>query len=291
MAAGAVAGAAVAGAIATAASSLGQTIINNAINWKIAQENRNVQRETNSQNEALMREAWARDDTARQRMVVDLENAGLSKWLATGASPMSSSPISLTAPQNDYKADFNFGSAMDKALAAYQNVQYIAQTEAQTKNLQDQNNLLAEQIKEAAARASVAAHDAEIFLRRDSASTDPAVMKEIFEVVNQLENPDSKLRSFLKSTFGWDFNQVSTQSDYWQKKQEEWDAAREAKAAEKQRKKEEKEKLKQERKENASKEKVAKEKAVEKATVQPRSATVQQYKQNFWKKITHPFGF
>lgn len=199
MGAGAVAGAAVAAGIATAASSLGQTIINNAVNWKIAQENRNVQRETNDQNEALMREAWARDDTARQRMVVDLENAGLSKWLATGASPMSSSPISLTAPQNDYKADFK-GDFLDKALSAYQNVQYIAQTQAQTKNLQDQNKLLAEQIKEAASRAALAAHDVKVYENRpDVATNDSATMKMLAEAINQLTNKGSTTGKLLDS--------------------------------------------------------------------------------------------
>lgn len=184
-------GAAVGAAIGSAASSLGANILNNAVNWRIAQENRNLTRETNSQNEALMREAWARDDTARQRMVQDLEAAGLSKWLAAGASPMSSSPISLTAPQNDYKADFK-GDSLDKALAAYQNVEYIAQTKAQTKNLQDQNKLLAEQIREASARAALAAHDVKVYENRpDVATNDSATMKMISEAINQLTNRDS----------------------------------------------------------------------------------------------------
>lgn len=192
-------GAAVGAAIGSAASSLGANILNNAVNWRIAQENRNLQRETNYQNEALMREAWARDDTARQRMVMDLENAGLSKWLAAGASPMSSSPISLSVPQNDYKADFK-GDSLDKALAAYQNVQYIAQTKAQTKNLQDQNKLLAEQIREASARATLAAHDVKVYENRpDVATNDNATMKMLAEAVNQLTNKDSTTGKILGS--------------------------------------------------------------------------------------------
>lgn len=189
----------VASAIGSAASSLGANILNNAVNWRVAQENRNLTRETNSQNEALMREAWARDDTARQRMVQDLEAAGLSKWLAAGASPMTSSPISLTAPQNDYKADFK-GDFLDKALAAYQNVQYVAQTKAQTKNLEDQNKLLAEQIKEASARAALAAHDVKVYENRpDVATNDSATMKMLAEAINQLTNKGSTTGKILDS--------------------------------------------------------------------------------------------
>ena len=192
-------GAEIAGAIADGVASLGSNILNNAVNWRIAQENRNLTRETNAQNESLMREAWARDDTARQRMVQDLEAAGLSKWLAAGASPMTSSPISLTAPQNDYKADFK-GDFLDKALSAYQNVQYIAQTEAQTKNLQDQNKLLSEQIKEASSRAALAAHDVKVYEHRpDVATNDNATMKMFAEALNQLTNKDSTTSKILDS--------------------------------------------------------------------------------------------
>ena len=79
----------------------------NATNLEIAEKNMAMQRETNALNEKLMREGWARDDTARQRMVSDLEAAGLSKWLASGASPMTSSPVSMQAPHNDYQADYS----------------------------------------------------------------------------------------------------------------------------------------------------------------------------------------
>ena len=190
----------VAAAIGSAASDLSSSIVNNVVNWRIAQENRNLTRETNSQNEALMREAWARDDTARQRMVKDLEAAGLSKWLAAGASPMNSSPISLTAPQNDYKANFDFGSAMDKAMAAFQNVQYMAQTEAQTKNIQDTNELLQEQIKEARSKAALAAHDVLVYNKRpDVATNDPQTAKLLAQLLNEIQDPESMIR---KSAIG-----------------------------------------------------------------------------------------
>lgn len=134
-------GAEIAGAIAGAAAPLVGDIITNAVNWNIAKENRNLTADTNAQNERLMREAWARDDNARQRMVADLEKAGLSKWLAAGASPMTSSPISLSAPQNNYKADF--GHSADALSHAYQNYQQLVQTDQTNKNLKAEGDILA----------------------------------------------------------------------------------------------------------------------------------------------------
>lgn len=188
-----------AGAGAAAVSggmSIFSSILNNAVNWKVQQEQRGLTREANQQNIDLMHEAWARDDTARQRMVQDLEAAGLSKWLAAGASPMSSSPISVGTPQQTYKADFDFGSAMDKALAAYQNVQYIEQTKAQTQNIRDQNRLLQAQIQAENLDNLRRAHDVVVFSnRKDVASTDPASMRMISELLNQVQNPESAFRN------------------------------------------------------------------------------------------------
>ena len=212
MGAGAIAGGAIAGAIGAAATSLGQTAINNIVNWRVAQENRNLQRETNAQNEALMREAWARDDTARQRMVADLEAAGLSKWLAAGSSPMNSSPISLTAPQNVYKADINLGGAYDAALHAYKNIQEFNRTDKEIQNLKAQNSVLNNQADYYSHLADSAKIDSlmkerdyGVWLnRKDVASTDPASLRMWSELINQLENPNSAIRnSWLgKKIFG-----------------------------------------------------------------------------------------
>ena len=164
--------------------SIFSSILNNAVNWKLQQETRNLQRdltrEANRQNESLMREAWARDDTARQRMVADLEQAGLSKWLAAGASPMSSSPISLSSPDvaNNYQSNVDFGSAADKALAAYRNVQQAYQTEMQTQYIGKELELIKHQIDAAEADARQKKHDADVLDTRDGVmSNDPQYAK------------------------------------------------------------------------------------------------------------------
>ena len=191
--AGSVAGAGAGAAAVSGGMSIFSSILNNAVNWKLQQEQRNLTREANETNERLMREAWARDDTARQRMVQDLEAAGLSKWLAAGASPMSSSPISVGTPDQTYKANFDFGAGMDKALAAYQATQYAYQTEMQTKNLIaqhkniiEQNRLIAQQIREASANAGIKENDLKIFTERGVASNDPQYIKYLAEAIRSL---------------------------------------------------------------------------------------------------------
>lgn len=192
-------GAAVAGAIAGAAVPLIGDILTNATNWNIAKGNVQLERDTNSLNERLMREGWARDDSARQRMVQDLEKAGLSKWLGSGATPMSSAPISLTAPHNDYQANFN--QSADAISHLYANYQNMVRTNEETKNIRETGKVIKNQVDESAARARIAMHDADVFEKRaDTASTDPAYLKYLAEAINLIrgrsENGSDLLNGF-----------------------------------------------------------------------------------------------
>lgn len=67
--------------------------------------NAKLQAETNKMNERLTRENWARQDSAYQRQVADLEKAGLNKALAYGSGGASTSqPLAMSAPQIDPNA-------------------------------------------------------------------------------------------------------------------------------------------------------------------------------------------
>lgn len=60
------------------------------------------QSQTNKLNERLTRENWARQDSAYQRQVADLQKAGLNKALAYGSGGSSTSqPLAMSAPQLD----------------------------------------------------------------------------------------------------------------------------------------------------------------------------------------------
>lgn len=113
-----------------------------------ADKNQELQEETNSKNEALMRESWQRDDTAIQRSLADAKAAGLSPLAGLGGAA-NSGPITLSAPQNnmDISASMNqFGRSIDSIrnlpamqLAATQQEKQIEQLDLANEAQRDAN--------------------------------------------------------------------------------------------------------------------------------------------------------
>lgn len=109
-----------------------------------AKKNLELQKETNQQNIDMLKQTWAREDTAAYRRAQDLKAAGLSPVLAAGSAASTMAPIQIKAPQIE-----KIGPSLMSALGVLQMSQNIAQSQEQIKLIREQreSNALENMIK------------------------------------------------------------------------------------------------------------------------------------------------
>lgn len=105
------------------------------VDWVQGKEQREMDQAVNAKNEALMREAWAREDNSVQRRAADLKAAGINPLLAAGQAAQAGP---ATRFSNIASEKFKFDPDM---LSKMQGVLQARQTEAGTTATIAQANL------------------------------------------------------------------------------------------------------------------------------------------------------
>lgn len=175
-------------------ANLGATAMTNQANRDINLQNIKFQEENLEYQKALQQQIFEREDTAYQRKVQDLINAGINPAVAsTGSGSNAGSIVNTQALHNDMRhqaPQFNFGSVIDTLKSLKQ----IASIEEQTNVAKQQADYLSSLKKKADAETNKIVFDNDFFsktkedrLRKFAFETDILqYQKDIFSRQNDL---------------------------------------------------------------------------------------------------------
>ncbi len=147
------------GSLAGAGIAAGGGIITSAMNI-------DFQKEVNAHNEELMREAWAREDSAVQRRAADMDAAGFNPVLATGAAASTMPAVRAEAPQVRENIGLSAiqGAAAARDMMIKDKQAQLLQKQAESVDLENElkRKTLDPNVQVAIERAAQAVRDTEI---------------------------------------------------------------------------------------------------------------------------------
>nr|WAE43413.1 MAG: DNA pilot protein [Microviridae sp.] len=165
--------------------------------YNMYNSNRNYQNQQDVQSyqKQVQQTTWDREDNAVQRRVSDLKAAGLSPTLAAGSSASSSAPISVISPSHDAVSMSGGLSNAQTALAMMSSKQNIAQSEAQTA-------LIRQQQARAAVDTATARHDLDVYTRSGLPSNASQIGKMVNDATGLLGSAGSVVNNAGRGVFG-----------------------------------------------------------------------------------------